>query len=879
MRAFRTILPFLTALACSNLVHADCALEKSSEFSYDVGSYEDLKLVGVGDCSPAANYHQIHDIDASASATENDGKGFIPIQNFSGSYEGDGHVILHLTINRPTEDNVGMFAQNISGTIQYLGLIEAAITGRNNVGALIGLNEGNASYCFSHNSVIAGELITGGLAGQSSGSLSHCYARNGAVKSNSSYAGGLAGHNTGSLLEVFAFNEVFGNNNSGAIIGMNEGTGDLCYWDSTTELSKGVGSGTSLCEAVTSDELKISLNAYSDTSGWIIQNNKVVLYRLYRHMTIWVENINKGYDGKTLAISDFKVHRTGEVYIDSSRVQGYITGDAIGAKDAGTYTITPVYSSPNADDGYGIIWTLMPGTVKIDKQVITVVVPPNHKYVGNEDPPFQLQYNGFVNGEDESTLDSVPIISRAAGEMVGNYPLSMSTVTAKNYIINYALYSFSILPINRKDNELQGTYAIRAQHSKLYLGFNNSSEIVQDTSLQNDSNQWDFAAVDSIHFLITNHSNGLALSTQDTSDSQLILSTPNPDSFYQQWKLMYIGEGLHKIVNRLSKRTLDVEMAYKTPGASVLQWHSHDGLNQQWLLIAIPQFTEQNVTPHEKTADVSFKAEFSGYSSFSHTGFCLSPTNEFQLSGAIHYITTNNDLSEAIHETLPDLTPNQYYTYAPFVVSSDVMVLGTPQSFMTDPIKLFFGKEITLSKTYDRTSVFPIPNVTIDGIDSLFPIQFRIGEAIVDDPSVGTNKPIWLSYDLIGEHANKYTFGNEPIIKGNITKAPLSIVVSDAQKSQSAKDPSFTFKLLGLIPGDKPFSSVTDVELYRDPGTAPGKYAIHFSGQSKNYELKVEEGTLTITKSTTNLSPQPKKLPPQTAKFYDLLGRYDTYRP
>ena len=46
----------------------------------------------------------------------NTGKGWMPIDNFSGTLDGDGYKILNLYVNRPAQDNCGLFARIFENT-------------------------------------------------------------------------------------------------------------------------------------------------------------------------------------------------------------------------------------------------------------------------------------------------------------------------------------------------------------------------------------------------------------------------------------------------------------------------------------------------------------------------------------------------------------------------------------------------------------------------------------------------------------------------------------------------------------------------------------------------------------------------------------------
>lgn len=92
----------------------------------EISSISEMQLIGSDDSYPLdGTYVLTQDIDASVTAAWNGGKGFEPIEGFSGVFDGHGYTISDLTINRPTEAG-GLF-YGITGTVQNLNL-EGTIT-------------------------------------------------------------------------------------------------------------------------------------------------------------------------------------------------------------------------------------------------------------------------------------------------------------------------------------------------------------------------------------------------------------------------------------------------------------------------------------------------------------------------------------------------------------------------------------------------------------------------------------------------------------------------------------------------------------------------------------------------------------------------------
>jgi hypothetical protein len=142
------------------------------------------------------------DIDASETNTWNlnagNALGFSPIGSstikFDGSFNGQGHVIRNLYINRPVSDYVGLFGYaNTDSKIDSLGLEDVEISGKTYVGGLFGYGN-NAIVNNAHISgSVSGASYTGGLAGRTSyGDISNSYFSG--IVSGSAYMGGFVGY-------------------------------------------------------------------------------------------------------------------------------------------------------------------------------------------------------------------------------------------------------------------------------------------------------------------------------------------------------------------------------------------------------------------------------------------------------------------------------------------------------------------------------------------------------------------------------------------------------------------------------------------------------------------------------------------------------------
>jgi formylglycine-generating enzyme required for sulfatase activity len=190
---------------------------------------------------------------------------------FTGTFDGNNHKIINLTINGGAF--LGLFGLiNSGGSVKNLSLENftvngssgnmpvGGLVGENNgsinncystgsvsdssnswyVGGLAGWNNGSISNCFSTSTVSGGYLYVGGLVGYNYyGSISNCYSTG--TVSGSSFVGGLAGWNGGGISNCYSTGSVSGASSSfrvGGLVGENDGNISVCY-------SAGSVSGTS----------------------------------------------------------------------------------------------------------------------------------------------------------------------------------------------------------------------------------------------------------------------------------------------------------------------------------------------------------------------------------------------------------------------------------------------------------------------------------------------------------------------------------------------------------------------------------------------------------------------------------------------------------
>jgi len=202
---------------------------------------------------------QTADIDASPTVGWDGGQGFTPIGSwygFEGSYDGQGHIIDGLFINRPSTSYIGLFTSTEWCTITNLGLTNVNITGYNEVGAFVGIHQGTMNNCYT-TGVVNGSQQVGGLVGRNwtNSHIDNCYSLC-SVYGTLETRGGLVGHNYHAYMNnCYAAGYVDGSHWSiGGLIGSNSGYAITdCFWDMETTNQASSAGGTGKTTALMKD--------------------------------------------------------------------------------------------------------------------------------------------------------------------------------------------------------------------------------------------------------------------------------------------------------------------------------------------------------------------------------------------------------------------------------------------------------------------------------------------------------------------------------------------------------------------------------------------------------------------------------------------------
>jgi filamentous hemagglutinin family protein len=472
-------------------------------------SSNDGTLQGMGGAL-AGNYALGANIDAGGTATWNGGTGFVPVGRinllsgvpnapFTGKFDGLGHTISNLFIDRNVNEGVGLFGNTNGAALQNVGLLNVNLKGgtdgtgalvgwangatviRNSyadggsvkayshrVGGLVGTNTGASSISYSYANVsvessdggFATDAFAGGLVGSNGGSISYSYAT-GSVTGKASDPtdnhgiGGLVGlqTNSGSISNSYAtgaVSAVGGGTNLGGLVGEANGAGGSVtssYWDKTTTgqsstanvTGGGGGDGTGLTTAqwLTNGPFSASPSdgAWS-TADWGAGNPYPGIKAL-PYITITASASQTYGSAASFGIASILDQAGANA---SGRVNtGSLAWTVSTSASTAAGTTSAVRGSGATGTGYQILYA---GSLTVSKAPLTVTANGFSKtydglaYSGGNG----IGYSGFVNGEGSGVLGGTLAYGGSAQGAInaGSYAITPSGLTSSNYAITFA---------------------------------------------------------------------------------------------------------------------------------------------------------------------------------------------------------------------------------------------------------------------------------------------------------------------------------------------------------------------------------------------------------------------------------------------------------
>ena len=218
------VLPAISTLAQGPVTPSGVG---SAENPYQISQLGHLVWMSDNVGSSSGKFYIVqNDIDASATSSWNDGKGFVPIgsyspfQPFNGTFNGNEKTISCLIINRPSESFVGLFGlAGNNSEVKDLHLTGGAVTGSDYAGTIVGYNSGIVSECCAIGSV-TGTNEVGGLVGTNWRTVTNCHVTS-SIITGCVAVGGLVGKNNGTVSESHSEAGVYGTGRVGGLVGYN----------------------------------------------------------------------------------------------------------------------------------------------------------------------------------------------------------------------------------------------------------------------------------------------------------------------------------------------------------------------------------------------------------------------------------------------------------------------------------------------------------------------------------------------------------------------------------------------------------------------------------------------------------------------------------
>ena len=240
--------------------------------TYSISSAKELKrfadIVNDGNTGEGSTFVLTEDIDLSEYSS---GEGWTPIGNygvdtslqFKGTFNGNGHIISNLSIDRPTANNQGLFGFT-KGQIKNVGVVNAKINAYKNIGALAGyVSYGYTLNCYS-TGIVRGQEEVGGLIGESS-VINNSYSTCDVI--GKTRVGGLTGRADYTITNCYSLGNVSGETYVGGLTGVVYYSISNSYSKSNVEGSNFVGGLLGLANYKTGSIVNNNISFYGKVSG------------------------------------------------------------------------------------------------------------------------------------------------------------------------------------------------------------------------------------------------------------------------------------------------------------------------------------------------------------------------------------------------------------------------------------------------------------------------------------------------------------------------------------------------------------------------------------------------------------------------------------
>ena len=399
---------------------------------------------------------------------------------YSGSFDGDGHTISGLNI-AGSDDYQGLFGYVYQGgTVQNL-TVDGTVSGAGTVGGIVAQNYGTIQNCTNTGTVTGTYDYVGGVVGYNSGSVENCY-NTGTVSGG--VVGGVVGYNSSSSTVENCYNTGAVNSsgsNVGGVVGYNNGgTVTNCY---NTGSVSGSGSSSFVGGVVGGNDEGTVENCYnigevsgSGTSsyvGGVVGWNDGTVTNCYNTGIVTGPDSGTSNKGGVVGLNSGTV--TGCYFLNGTAEDGIGSGeDAEGA--AAVTNLDELCENFKSDP-----WTI---SENLDRPVLK----DNHEDDGSEQHPYEIftatqleNFRDLVNGPSGQVKDSDAHaklmndinLSSVCGPMLDDgqpvswIPIGTSSSNPYEGTFNGAGHTISGLYINSSSDSNQGLFGYVSGSGKI----------------------------------------------------------------------------------------------------------------------------------------------------------------------------------------------------------------------------------------------------------------------------------------------------------------------------------------------------------------------------------------------------------------------------
>ncbi|MDW3192959.1 MAG: MBG domain-containing protein [Cytophagales bacterium] len=572
-------------------------------------------------------------------------------------------------------------------------------------------------------------------------------------------------------------------------------------------------------------------------------------------LTITGDNrtVTYGEDANTGNTVNFGTFVSGE---DETFLTGTLAFNNISDVNVGTYSGVIVPTGLTSDN---YVITYIAGDLTINQATLTVIADDQSKIYGASNPSLTVSYSGFQNGDDESTLTTVPTASTTADETIptGSYAITSSGGLADNYSFTY---TDGTLTVN------QATLSVTADDQSKTYGAANPALTVSYSGFQNG---------DDATSLTTEPT---AATTADETSSTGNYAITASGGVADNYTFTYTDGSLTINQATLNVTADDQSKTYgaANPALTVSYSGFQNGDDETSLSTAPTAATTADATSAVGTYAITASGGVADNYTFTYTDGTLT-VNQATLS------VTADDQGKTYGAANPALT----VTYSGFQNGDD------ETSLTTEPTASTTADETSPTGTYAITASGGLAdNYTFNYTDGTLTVNQATLSVTAEDQSKtygAANPALTVSYSgfqngddetsltteptaattadetsstgnyaitALGGVADNYTF---TYTDGSLTinQATLNVTADDQSKTYGAGNPALTVTYSGFQNGDDEtsLSTAPTAATTADATSAVGTYAITASGGvADNYTFTYTDGTLTVNQATLSVT-------------------------